>query len=209
MTQSFRQNIPLPYQIANSVIKAEIDALSRIRFDGNFVTAAACILNCKGKLVTTGLGKAGHIARKASATFSSTGTPSVFLHPSEAGHGDLGLLRPEDCLMAYSTSGKTREILETLEYAKHLHPGIQCIGITSHPDSALRELCPIVIDMGIIEEPCPMGLTPTASCVVMLGISDALAMCLLWNRKGFEAKDFGLRHHAGYLGDISSSHKRT
>jgi arabinose-5-phosphate isomerase len=205
MTDSSRQTDPYNVlDVAHLVIGAEIEALSRIRLDSNFERAVGCISKCAGKLITTGIGKAGHIARKSAATFSSTGTPSIFLHPSEAGHGDLGLLAAQDCMLAYSTSGKTREVLETLEYAKHLHPDTVCIGITSHPDSALRRLCQIVIDMGIITEPCPMGLTPTASCAVMLAISDALAMCLLHGRGArFTSVDFGLRHHAGYLGDKS------
>lgn len=180
------------------MIQAEINALESIRLDSNFEQAVNLILSTNGKLITTGLGKAGHIATKAAATFSSTGTPSVFLHPSEAGHGDLGVVSPQDCILAYSTSGKTREIIETLKLSKII--GVQhAIGITSHIDSELRGLCDVVIDMGVINEPCPLGLTPTASSTVMLAISDAIAMCLM-KHKEFTKHDYGLRHHAGYLG---------
>jgi D-arabinose 5-phosphate isomerase GutQ len=113
-------------------------------------------------VLLTGMGKAGMIAKKIAGTFSSTGTPAAFLHPGEAAHGDLGLLDAGDVVLAFSTSGKTREVIEMLELAHHF--GIaRAIGITSHPDSAIRRLCSIVINMGLITEPCPLGLTPSAS----------------------------------------------
>jgi arabinose-5-phosphate isomerase len=144
------------------------------------------------------MGKAGHVARKFASTLCSTGTPASYVHPGEAGHGDLGLVGPEDCLVAFSTSGKTREVLEMLRLGRHL--GLRTvIGVTSHPDSDLRVLSDIVIDMGPITEPCPHKLTPSASIAVMLAISDALALALM-ELKGFSREDFGLRHHGGYLG---------
>lgn len=187
---------------AQYVLKAEANALLNVKFDETFPHAIGAILACN-KLVTTGLGKAGLIAAKAAASFSSTGTPAVFLHPSEAGHGDLGILQDNDCILAYSTSGKTREVLETLRLSRMLG-NIKIIGITSHPDSQLRQLSDIIIDMGTIEEPCPLGLTPSASSSVMLGISDALTITVMKARE-FTKQDYGIRHHAGYLGEMANS----
>jgi arabinose-5-phosphate isomerase len=147
------------------------------------------------------MGKAGHVARKFASTLCSTGTPASYIHPGEAAHGDLGLIGAEDCLVAFSTSGKTREVLEMLELGRHI--GLRTvIAVTSHPESELRGLSDIVLDMGVIEEPCPHGLTPSASIVAMLAISDALALTLMEVR-GFGRHDFGLRHHGGYLGKVA------
>jgi arabinose-5-phosphate isomerase len=121
-----------------------------------------------------------------------------FFHPGEAAHGDLGLIGPDDALVAFSTSGKTREVLEVLEMGRHV--GLRTvIGITSHIDSDLRRLSDIVLDMGIIREPCPHGLTPSASTAVMLAISDGIALTLM-ELRGFSRRDYGLRHHGGSLG---------
>ncbi len=153
---------------------------------------------CRGKIVTTGMGKAGLVARKLAATLCSTATPAVFLHPGESAHGDLGMIAPGDCLIAFSTSGKTREILELVERAKRLTEE-PAIGITSHVDSYLRSVCGLILDMGVITEPCVLGLTPTASIAVMSAISDALALVLM-EKKGISLEEYGLRHHGGYLG---------
>ena len=154
--------------------------------------------SCDGKILTTGIGKAGYIASKFAATLCSTATPAVFIHAAEAAHGDLGLVDTHDVMIAFSTSGKSREVLEILELARHL--GVATIiGITSHPDSTLRDLSDIVLDMGIIEEACPLGLTPSSSMAVMLAISDAIALTLM-EQKGVTKEDWGLRHHGGYLG---------
>lgn len=183
---------------AREIINAEVSALSNIPLDENFVQAIDTLQGCKGRIITTGMGKAGNIAKKMAGTLCSTGTPAIYLHPGEAAHGDLGLLHHGDVVIAYSTSGKTREVVEMLELAYHF--GIDTIiGITSHPDSMIRTLCSIVIDMGVILEPCKFGLTPTASTMVMLAISDALALVLMEEKK-ITKKDFGLRHHGGYLG---------
>ena len=144
------------------------------------------------------MGKAGLVARKFASILCSTGTPAAFIAPAEAAHGDLGLIAPGDCLVAFSTSGKTREVLEMIELGRHLKLGC-VIGVTSHPDSGLRGLSDIVIDMGEIEEPCPLGLTPSASIAVMSAISDALALALM-DLKGITKEDYGRRHHGGYLG---------
>jgi arabinose-5-phosphate isomerase len=180
------------------VLKAEAAAVLAVRVTDEYERAVLALQACRGKVITTGIGKAGHVARKFAATLCSTVTPSAFMHPGEAAHGDLGLLDEKDCIVAFSTSGKSREVLEMLELSKHL--GVSTIiGITSHVDSQLRELSDIALDMGLIQEPCPLGLTPTASIIVMLAISDALALSLM-ELKGVTREQFGLRHHGGYLG---------
>jgi arabinose-5-phosphate isomerase len=187
----------IPARIAE-ILAAEAAAILSIRVTPEFERALLALRDCPGKVLTSGMGKAGHIARKFASTLCSTGTPASYIHPGEAAHGDLGLIGPEDCLVAFSTSGKTREVLEMLELGRHL--GLKTvISVTSHPESELRGLSDIVLDMGVVEEPCPHGLTPTASIVVMLAISDAVALALM-ELKGFTRHDFGLRHHGGYLG---------
>lgn len=180
------------------IIAAEARAVAAIEVDDTFERAVRMMHDCHGKILTTGIGKAGYMADKFAATLCSTATPAHFIHPAEAAHGDLGLVSPRDCIVAFSTSGKSREVIEMLELARHL--GLETIiGITSHPDSALRDVSDLVLDMGVIEEPCPLGLTPSASIAVMLAISDALALTLM-ELKGVTVKDYGLRHHGGYLG---------
>ncbi|MEX2489885.1 MAG: SIS domain-containing protein [Pseudomonadales bacterium] len=188
-------------KIENVLLK-EAQAIQAINVTDEFELAVLMLQNCQGKVVTTGIGKAGFIARKFSATLSSTGTPAVFIHPAEAGHGDLGILNPDDCIVAFSTSGKSNEVIEMLGIARHL--GIsKVIGITSHPDSLLREHSELILDMGPdIEEPCPLKLTPSATTAVMLAISDSLALTLM-ELKGFTKEDYGMRHHKGYLGSLS------
>jgi arabinose-5-phosphate isomerase len=184
-----------------AVIDAEAAAIRSIRITDAYEHAVELLKNCPGKVLTTGMGKAGHIARKFAATMSSTATPAVFIHPAEAAHGDLGLADRDDVLIAFSTSGKSREVLEILELSRHL--GVtHIIGVTSHPDSELREHCEIVLDMGEIEEPCPLGLTPSASTAVMLAISDAIALALM-EAKGVSREQYGMRHHGGYLGRVA------
>ena len=181
-----------------SVLKAEANAINSIEVTEEFVKAVSVMQGCTGKIITTGIGKAGHIANKFAATLCSTASQAQFLHPAEAAHGDLGAVSPGDILIAFSTSGKSREVIEILELSRHL--GIETvIGITSHPDSELRKYSDVVIDMGEIEEACPLGLTPTSSMAVMLAISDALALSLMEQNK-VSREDYGLRHHGGYLG---------
>ncbi len=182
----------------SEVLSREAAAISSIRITPEFERAVLAMRACEGKVLATGVGKAGHVAQKFAATLCSTATPSAFVHPGEAAHGDLGLVDDRDCLIAFSTSGKSLEVIEMLQLTRHL--GLQTIiGITSHPDSRLRDLSDIVLDMGIPEEPCSLGLTPTASIIVMLAIGDALALALM-DLKGVTRQDFGLRHHGGYLG---------
>jgi arabinose-5-phosphate isomerase len=180
------------------ILAAEAAAISAIQVTPEFERAVLALRGCPGKVLTAGMGKAGHIARKFASTLCSTGTPASYIHPGEAAHGDLGLIGPEDCLVAFSTSGKTREVLEMLELDRHI--GLRTvIAVTSHPESELRTLSDIILDMGIIDEPCSQGLTPSASIVAMLAISDALALTLM-DLQGFTRHDWGLRHHGGYLG---------
>jgi arabinose-5-phosphate isomerase len=183
---------------AREIIKAEANAILNIPLDEHFAKAVSILFKCQGKIITTGMGKAGNIARKMAGTLCSTGSPACFLHPGESAHGDLGLLNDKDVIVAFSTSGKTREVVEMLERASHL--GItKTIGITSHPDSSIRNLCSVIINMGEIVEPCVFGLTPTASAAVMLALCDALALTLM-EKKQFTKSQFGVRHHGGYLG---------
>ena len=181
-----------------SVLKAEANAINSIEVTEEFVKAVSVMQRRTGKIITTGIGKAGHIANKFAATLCSTASQAQFLHPAEAAHGDLGAVSSGDILIAFSTSGKSREVIEILELSRHL--GIETvIGVTSHPDSELRKYSDVVIDMGEIEEACPLGLTPTSSMAVMLAISDALALALMEQNK-ISREDYGLRHHGGYLG---------
>ena len=183
---------------ARKILNAEADAIRDIPLDAHFGRALDILYACKGKIVTTGMGKAGNIALKMAGTLCSTGSPACFLHPGESAHGDLGLLDKKDVIVAFSTSGKTRDVVEMLQRAAHL--GVKkIIGITSHPDSSIRSLCTVIINMGEIIEPCSLGLTPTASTAVMLALSDALSL-LLMEKKQFTKSQYGVRHHAGYLG---------
>lgn len=151
-----------------------------------------------GKVITTGMGKAGHAAQKSASSLSSLGIPSVFLHPGEAAHGDVGVVRDGDVLLAFSTSGKTREVMETIQFARKL--GIkQVISVTSHKDSAIRDVSDIVVDMGPVREAGYLGIAPTTSIVVMLVISDLIAV-MAAEARGFKMPDYALRHHGGYLG---------
>lgn len=180
------------------ILAKEAAAIQAVKVTPAFEAAVLALRDCRSKVLTTGMGKAGHIAHKFAATLCSTGTPAAFIHPGEAAHGDLGIVAPDDCIVAFSTSGKTNEVIEMLELGRHL--GLKTIiGITSHPDSRLRELSDVILDMGIIEEPCPLGLTPSATIAVMLAISDALALTLMELKK-ITRHDYGLRHHGGYLG---------
>lgn len=180
------------------ILAAEAAAIAAVRVTPAFEHAVVALRDSKGKVLTTGMGKAGHVARKFASTLCSTGTPATYVHPGESAHGDLGLIERDDCIVAFSTSGKTREVLEMLQRGRQLGLGT-IVGITSHPDSELRTLSDIVVDMGLVSEPCPHGLTPSASIAVMLAISDALALVLM-ELKQFSRTDFGLRHHGGYLG---------
>jgi len=153
----------------------------------------------KGKVVASGMGKAGQIALNMATTLSATGTPAVFLHPSDAQHGDLGVIQPHDILLLISNSGKTREIIELFDLVKMLGYSLRVIVITGNPDSELGNLADVTISTGNPPEVCPLGLTPTTSTTVMTVIGDALVV-LMMKRIGFTAADYAKRHHGGYLG---------
>ena len=181
----------------SEILAAEAAAIAAVRVTPAFEEAVLALRNSTGKVLTTGMGKAGHVARKFASTLCSTGTPASYLHPGEAAHGDLGIVEPDDCVVAFSTSGKTQEVVDMLGRGRALGIGT-IVSITSHPESALRDLSDIVVDMGVIAEPCAHGLTPSASIAVMLAISDALAL-VLRDLKQFSRTEFGRRQHGGYL----------
>ena len=155
-----------------------------------------------GKVIASGMGKAGHVANHMATTLSSTGTPALFLHPSEAQHGDLGIIRENDILLVLSNSGKTREILELVELTHALHPQIPVVIITGNPDGPLSRQSRLVLYTGNPSEVCPLGLTPTTSATTMAVIGDVLVV-LMMKRIGFTAGDYARRHHGGYLGEKS------
>lgn len=184
------------------IIAKEAAAVAAIQVTDAFEQAIHILANCRGNVITTGIGKAGYIAHKFAVTLSSTGTPAFFVHPAEAGHGDLGMMSEGDAVVAFSTSGKSNEVLEMLQMVHNI--GVDhVIGVTSHVDAPLRDLSEVVLDMGPdIEEPCPLNLTPSATIAVMHTISDAIALTLM-ELKGFTKEDYHARHHRGYLGSIS------
>lgn len=155
-----------------------------------------------GKLVTSGMGKAGQIAMNISTTFASTGTPAVNLHPSEAQHGDLGILQPNDLLLLISNSGKTSEIIELIKLAHGLFPKMPLIVITGNADSPLAKQADVVLATGNAPEVCPLGLTPTTSTTMMTVIGDVMVVNTM-RRTGFSKVDYAKRHHGGYLGTVS------
>jgi arabinose-5-phosphate isomerase len=185
------------------IFKREATAIENIPVTGSFETAVNIIYKQvhgkNGKLVTSGMGKAGQIAHNIATTFSSTGTPSIFLHPSEAQHGDLGILQENDVLLAISNSGKTREIIELIDLKNNLYPQIPVIVITSNETSPLALKADCFILTGAPAEVCTLGLTPTTSTTMMTVIGDALVV-LLMSKIGFNVSDYAKRHHGGYLG---------
>jgi arabinose-5-phosphate isomerase len=183
-------------------------AMERLECSGivpSLVMASESICGCRGKVVTTGMGKAGHAAQKIASTFSSLGIPSCYLHPAEASHGDIGIATRGDILLVFSTSGKTREVIETAELFRRLSAGGidddggKVVSITSHPDSPIRSMSDVVVDIGIVREAGHLSLAPTTSIVVMLVVADAIATMCAW-RRGLTKDEFGMRHHGGYLG---------
>ncbi|NMC39885.1 MAG: SIS domain-containing protein [Bacteroidales bacterium] len=188
------------------IFEAEAKAVLSIPVDDSFEKAVNLIYEHVhrrgGKLVTSGMGKAGQIAHDIATTFSSTGTPSVFLHPSEAQHGDLGVLQKNDIMLVISNSGKTREIIELTGLKESLFPGMPLIVITGNPEAELSKGAQCTIFTGKPAEVCPLGLTPTTSTTVMTVIGDALVV-LLMKKIGFSASDYAKRHHGGYLGTRS------
>ncbi|MEX0813503.1 MAG: SIS domain-containing protein [Chitinophagales bacterium] len=185
---------------AKEILLQESEAIKNIPLDDHLETALQWLGNCKGKVVASGMGKAGIIARKVASTFASTGTPAIFLHPGEAQHGDLGILGRKDLLLVFSNSGKTREILELIFLAKQLHPEIKVIGITSNPKAEIKQEVDLILNIGNMKEACPLEMAPTTSTTAMLALGDVLCM-LVMEEKGITKADFEKRHHGGYLGE--------
>jgi len=167
------------------------------KVDSRFARACRICLDCAGRVVVTGMGKSGHIARKIAATLASTGTPAFFLHPAEAGHGDLGMITKTDVLLALSYSGETPEVVFLLPHLKRL--GVPLIVMTGGLDSTLAKSATVVLDVRVPEEACPLNLAPTASTTASLAMGDALAVALL-DARGFTDQDFATRHPSGSLG---------
>ncbi len=187
------------------ILLHEAEAIRNIPVTDEYEKAVRLIVETKsrhGKLVTSGMGKAGQIAMNIATTFCSTGVSSVFLHPSEAQHGDLGIIQPGDLMLLISNSGKTREILELIILARRLYPDLQFIVITSNPDSPLAQEADVRLFTGAPAEVCPLGLTPTTSTTVMTVIGDALVVNVM-QESAFTKQEYAKRHHGGYLGTVS------
>ena len=180
-------------------ITVEADALHELekRLDQHFAQAVEYLSTCRGKVVLTGIGKSGIICRKIAATLASTGTPALFLHPTEGLHGDLGILSSQDLVIAISYSGTTEELIKIVPSLKR--QGLKLLAFTANPDSELARASDLVLDISTRREACPLGLAPTASTTVTLALGDALAVALLAVR-GFKPEDFALRHPGGALG---------
>jgi len=178
-------------------------SILNIKIDDSFEKAIQAIYECEGKIITTGMGKAGIAMRKFSSTLCSLGTSSCYLHPGEASHGDLGLIDTKDILFVASTSGKTREVLEVIDLSRNINSQ-PIIGLTSHPDSIIRSKANIVLDMGLIKEAgfSEINLAPTTSILIMQAITDMIAL-LVAELKCFSSNDFSKYHHSGYIGSIA------
>ncbi|MGY6561014.1 MAG: KpsF/GutQ family sugar-phosphate isomerase [Luteibaculaceae bacterium] len=187
---------------AKEILELESKAIAAIPLNNSILDATNLILNCSGKIVLSGMGKAGIIGKKIAATLASTGTPSMFLHPGEAQHGDLGALREGDVLWVLSNSGKTREAVELVALTKRLIPsGLSILVMTSNPDSDLAKFGDITLHIGNEPEACSLGMAPTTSTTCMLALGDVISM-LVMEERGFTKEDFAKRHHGGYLGSI-------
>ncbi len=189
---SWRQRAADVLQIESQAVAALIDHL-----DDHFVAACETILACRGRVIVSGIGKSGHIARKLAATLASTGTPSFFVHPAEASHGDLGMVTGADVFIAMSNSGTTAELLAIVPLIKRM--GARLVAMTGQPDSPLAQLADVHLYTGVAREACPLNLAPTASTTAALAMGDALAVTLL-EARGFGADDFAQSHPGGALG---------
>jgi arabinose-5-phosphate isomerase len=185
--------------LARKVLQTEAAAVLALsqRLDARFVRAVEMIRDCKGRIILTGMGKSGIVCRKIAATFSSTGTSALFLHPAEALHGDLGVIRSDDVVIALSYSGENEELVRILEAIKRLGSGL--IALSGDARSTLAQAADVMLDCRVTEEACPMNLVPTASTTAMLAMGDALAMTVLVER-GFQPEDFASLHPGGKLG---------
>ena len=205
-TPRSNQRAPLPATgeaalLASAARTIEIEAAAlanlRARLDGAFAAACRICLGCQGRVVVTGMGKSGHVARKIAATLASTGTPAFFLHPGEASHGDIGMITRADVLLALSNSGETAEVVSLLPYLKRL--GVPLIALTGDASSSLARAADVHLDVAVPQEACPHNLAPTASTTAALVMGDALAVALL-EARGFSADDFARSHPGGDLG---------
>jgi arabinose-5-phosphate isomerase len=198
-------------EIITRVIVQEALAVSKIPVTDEYTKAVEIIYQHvhkrKGKVIASGMGKAGQIAQNIATTFSSTGTPAVFLHPSDSQHGDLGVIQENDVLLLVSNSGKTREILELIDLAGNLHQGLPLVVLSGSPDSVLAKRADAFLFTGNPDEVCPLGLTPSTSTTTMTVIGDALMVALM-HKIGFTAEEYAKRHHGGYLGDKSRAQSR-
>ncbi len=199
--------------LAASTLQIEADAILALRQrlstpsenSRQFVAALNLLLHCKGRIVVSGMGKSGHIARKIAATLASTGSPAFFVHPGEAAHGDLGMVTAHDVFIAISNSGETAELLTIMPVIKRI--GSKIIAITGKTESNLAQLAAVHLDASVAQEACPLNLAPTASTTVTLALGDALAVALL-DARGFRAEDFALSHPGGALGRRLLTHVR-
>jgi arabinose-5-phosphate isomerase len=194
-------------ELAKQVLAIEAEAIQGLaaRLGQSFLEAVTLLLNCKGRVVVSGIGKSGHIARKIASTMASTGTPAYFVHPAEASHGDLGMITRDDVLIALSNSGESEELLTIVPLVKR--QGAHLIAITGNADSSLAQEADVHLDAHVDKEACPLNLAPTASTTAALALGDALAVALL-DAKGFGAEDFARSHPGGSLGRRLLTHVR-
>lgn len=185
--------------IAKKVLKTEAEAIEALidKLNGNFEKVVEIIYECKGRVVVTGMGKSGLVGKKIAATLASTGTPAFFLHPAEAGHGDLGMVTGRDVIIAISNSGETAELLGLIPFLKRYN--VKLISMTGNPGSMLAKLSDVTLDISIKEEACPMGVVPTASTTATMAMGDAVAVALLIKR-GLSEQDFAFFHPGGSIG---------
>lgn len=185
--------------LAQAVIETQAGAVLGLldRVDDHFISACRYLLECSGRVVVIGMGKSGHIGSKIAATLASTGTPAFFVHPAEASHGDLGMIKPRDVVLALSNSGETDEVNTILPLLKRI--GVKIVAMTGNPDSTLAQHADTHINVGVDKEACPLGLAPTSSTTATLVMGDALAISLLETR-GFTREDFAMSHPAGQIG---------
>jgi arabinose-5-phosphate isomerase len=197
--QSRTRTTSADIEVARRVLRSEIAGLESLidELDGSFNTAIRLLVNVEDRVIVSGIGKSGHIARKIAATFASTGTAAFFVHPAEASHGDLGMIGPRDVVLALSNSGDTEELADILAHTRRFR--IPLIAMTSGPNSSLANAADVTLLLPAVPEACPMGLSPTSSTTMMLALGDALAVALL-ERKGFSHRDYHALHPGGKLG---------
>lgn len=220
MSVTYEKKSPKPFdnksasraiQLAHETFQIEADAILMLKSrlsnsaDDDFARATALLYQCDGRVVVSGMGKSGHIARKIAATLSSTGTPALFVHPGEAAHGDLGMVTEHDVMIAISNSGESDELMAILPVVKRL--GAKLISMTGRPESSLARLADVHLNVGVTKEACPLNLAPTASTTATLAMGDALAVALL-DAHGFREDDFARSHPGGALGRRLLTHVR-